>query len=136
MTGRLDLYVARYFISSGLVSLVFFLGLFSVYDFFAHVDDLMESRGVNDASFLLVGRLYLLQTPGILLKVAPFIVVMAALVAVMRLQRHNEFMAMVMTGRSPRRILRPLFGLKLQRRDREAGRSMRSAQPEHQGTVG
>lgn len=113
MITRLDRYVGRIFIMSWVVSVVFFVGLFGVYDVFANIDELMDqagdgarSMGVSD-----VLELYLYQMPGILLKVAPFVMVMAALVAVLRLQRHNEFMAMVLTGRSPRRVLRPVVAL-------------------------
>jgi lipopolysaccharide export system permease protein len=115
MITRLDRYVGRMFIMSWVVSVVFFVGLFGVYDVFANIDELMEQVGGSDDAGTLgvtdIVELYLYQMPGILLKVAPFVMVMSALVAVLRLQRHNEFMAMVLIGRSPRRVLRPVVAL-------------------------
>ncbi|MCB9897618.1 MAG: LptF/LptG family permease [Planctomycetes bacterium] len=109
MIDRLDRYVARYFVGAWFASVVFFLGLFSVYDFFSNVDELVDQVGtgkvfgVGDVLWL-----YVLQTPAIMLQVAPFIMVSAALVTLMQLQRHNEFSAMVLVGRSPRRVLRAI----------------------------
>ena len=113
MITRLDRYVGRVFLASWVVSVVFFVGLFGVYDVFANIADLMdqvgdESRGLGVVH---IAEFYVYQLPGTLLRVAPFVMVMAALVAALRLQRHNEFMAMVLTGRSPRRVLRPIVGL-------------------------
>jgi len=108
---RLDRYVARVFFSSWVLSLVFFTGLYGVYDLFAHFDDLIEDFGGAESGFGAAVRYYLYQAPGMVLKVAPFIMVMSALVAVMRLKRHNELLAMVLVGRPARRVLRPIFML-------------------------
>ncbi|GJM21797.1 MAG: LPS export ABC transporter permease LptG [Planctomycetota bacterium] len=108
---RLDRYVARVFFSSWVLSVVFFTGLYGVYDVFAHFDDLIEDFGGSDSGFGAAVRYYLYQAPGMVLKVAPFIMVMSALVAVMRLKRHNELLAMVLVGRPARRVLRPIFML-------------------------
>lgn len=112
MIDRLDRYVARYFVAAWFVSLVFFVGLFGVYDFFSQVGDFVERLGDEQAvSTWDIARLYALEMPRILLQVAPFVMVSAALVTLMLLQRHNEFAAMVLTGRSPRRVLRAVVAL-------------------------
>jgi lipopolysaccharide export system permease protein len=111
MISRLDRYVARYFFSSWVVSAVFFIGLYGVYDLFAHFDDLLEGLEETEMGGLDVVRMYAYQLPTIVVLVAPFIMVMAALVTALRLQRHNEFMAMVLVGRSARRVLRPVLFL-------------------------
>jgi len=111
MISRLDRYVARYFASSWVVSAVFFVGIYGVYDLFSHVDDLFESLDQEDVNALDVVRMYAYQLPSILSRVSPFIMTMAALVTLLRLQRHNEFMAMVLTGRSARRVIAPVLVL-------------------------
>lgn len=108
MIERLDRYVARTYASSWLVSCVFFVGLFGVYDFFQNVDDLLDEMRNESQGLGAVGLLYLYQLPIMLARVAPFMLVAAALTTIMRLQRHNEFLAMVMTGRSPQRVARPI----------------------------
>jgi lipopolysaccharide export system permease protein len=113
MISRLDRYVARYFLSSWFVSAVFFVGLYGIYDVFAHVDDLIEGLDETEMGALDVLRMYALQLPGIFVQVSPFVMVLAALVTALRLQRHNEFMAMVLTGRSARRVLLPVYALSL-----------------------
>jgi lipopolysaccharide export system permease protein len=109
--GRLDRYVAGIYLSSWLVSAVFFLGLFSVVSFFSHVEELLDHAGGSDEGLALIGTYYLYQAPAIFVQVAPFVMLMAALFTVMRLQRHNELMAMLMTGRSARRVLLPVLAL-------------------------
>jgi len=111
MITRLDRYVARYFLTSWAVSAVFFIGLYGVYDLFAHFDDLLEGLEAAELGALDVARMYLYQMPTICVQVSPFVMVVAALVTMLRLQRHNEFMAMILTGRSTRRVIRPVLVL-------------------------
>jgi lipopolysaccharide export system permease protein len=111
MTGRLDRYVAGIYLSGWITSLVFFVGLFGVVDFFGHVQELLDhAREAGQGGGLIV-RFYLVQLPSIFKEVAPFVMLMAALLTVLRLQRHNELMAMQLTGRSSRRVLAPVFVL-------------------------
>jgi len=108
---RLDRYVVRIFLSSWLASTALFVGLIGVVDFFSKVGDLIEHSNAAGASLGVVGRMYLCRIPGIFVQVAPFVMLMAALFTVLRLQRHGELMAMFMTGRSPMRVLAPIFGM-------------------------
>jgi lipopolysaccharide export system permease protein len=111
MISRLDRYVARTYFSSWLVSVVFFLGLFSVVSFFGRMEDMLKRAGPASSGFAIIGRYYMYQAPTIMVQVAPFVMLMAALFTVMRLQRHNELMAMLMVGRSARRIVAPIMVL-------------------------
>ncbi|MGQ0554288.1 MAG: LptF/LptG family permease [Planctomycetota bacterium] len=111
MIQALDRYVARIFLSSWLVSATLFLGLFGVVDFFTNVEDLLRNARATDGGPALLATFYLYQMPGMLLEVAPFVMLMAALFTVMRLQRHNEMMAMQLTGRPALRVLAPVFAL-------------------------
>ncbi len=113
MISRLDRYVARHFLSSWFVSAVFFVGLYGVYDLFAHFDDLLRGLEEADLGTLDVAHMYALQLPAIFVQVAPFVMVMAAIVTLLRLQRHNEFMAMILTGRSALRVVLPILALTL-----------------------
>ncbi len=111
MISRLDRYVARMYLSSWLVSIVFFLGLFSVISFFGSVNDLLKHSDKGGTTLEVVARFYVYRLPTILVQVSPFVMLMAALFTVMRLQRHNELMAMLMVGRSARRIVTPILVL-------------------------
>jgi lipopolysaccharide export system permease protein len=108
---RLDRYVARVFLSSWLVSVVLFMGLFGVVNFFSNIGDLVEHVEGVGSGIALVVRLYAYKSPSIFVQVAPFVMLMSALFTLLRLQRHNEFMAMVLTGRRSARILLPIFGM-------------------------
>jgi LPS export ABC transporter permease LptG len=109
MIQRLDRYVAGMFLSSWLVSILLFMGLTGVVDFFSNVDELLESAEGTALGPALVGRFYLYKAPTIFVQVAPFVMLMAALFTVIRLQRHNELMAMQLTGRRSARVLAPVF---------------------------
>ncbi len=111
MIGRLDRYVAGLYVSCWTVSIVFFAGLFGVVDFFGNVGDLLDRAGKAGHAASVIGRFYLVQAPTIFKEVAPFVMLMAALLTVLRLQRHNELTAMLLTGRSARRVLLPVFVL-------------------------
>ena len=109
MFDRLDRYVARTFLSSWLVSVVFFAGLFAVVDFFGSVQELLVAARERPEGAAIIGRFYLVQAPVIVKEVAPFVMLMAALFTVQRLQRHNELMAMLLVGRSARRVMLPVL---------------------------
>ncbi|MEC7583114.1 MAG: LptF/LptG family permease [Planctomycetota bacterium] len=111
MIDKLDRYVSRIFLSSWLVSFVFFIGLYGVYEFFSKIDNLMEEVNQTDVGGEAVLYMYLYTLPAMLSRMAPFLMVVAVVITVMRLQRHNEFSAMVLVGRSPRRIVRPVIAL-------------------------
>ena len=105
----LDRYVARIYLTSWLVSLTFFVGFFGILDFFGDVGEIIESRERLGTTLTEVVQFYVYSLPRIYLQVVPFVMLMAALLTVTRLQRHNEFMAMVLTGRRSARVLLPLF---------------------------
>lgn len=109
MTGRLDRYVAGIYLSCWVLAVVFFVGLFGVVDFFGNIGDLIDHARSTGGGAGIIGRFYLCQAPRIFKEMAPFVMLMAALLTVLRLQRHNEFMAMQLTGRSSRRVLMPVF---------------------------
>lgn len=111
MRTRLDRYVAGLYLSCWMLSAVFFLGLFGVVDFFGNIGKLLGHARDAGQGAAIIGRFYLVQLPTIFKEVAPFVMLMAALLVVLRLQRHNELMAMQLTGRSARRIMLPVFVL-------------------------
>ncbi|MEW6747183.1 MAG: LptF/LptG family permease [Planctomycetota bacterium] len=117
MSGRLDRYVAGYFLSSYAVAFFFFVGLFIVIDLVSRIDDFLETaRGSQISSSQLASLVleyYILYIPTIFLQVAPFITLIGAVVTVIRLLRTNELIPMIMAGRSVFRVLLPVFMLAL-----------------------
>ncbi|MSR47130.1 MAG: YjgP/YjgQ family permease [Planctomycetes bacterium] len=109
----LDRYVARVFLGALAVVFTFFFGFFLVIDLFGNADDFVETaRKLAIPARTMVGwvaGLYLYKAPSIFLQVAPFVTVIGGIVAVARLNRQNELIPVLMSGRSVFRMLRPLF---------------------------
>lgn len=110
---RIDRYVVRYFFTSVFVVFVFFFGFFMVIDLFSNADDFVETaRRVGIAArrmIPLVAGYYLYKSPSVFLQVAPFVTVIGGIVAVARMNRQNEVVPVLMSGRSIFRMLRPVF---------------------------
>ncbi len=110
---RIDRYVVRYLLGSLLVVFVFFFGFFMVIDLFANADEFVETAkklaipARKMAAW--VAGYYLYKAPSVFLQVAPFVMVIGGIVAVARMNRHNELVPVLMSGRSVFRMLRPLF---------------------------
>ncbi len=111
MITALDRYVARVFLRAWVVSLVFFLGLFGVIEFFGDLDDLIGTMEEHEVSPKHLAQFYLYSLPTIMTEIAPFVMLTASVIAIGRLKRHNEFMAMVLTGRSSLRVAAPVLVL-------------------------
>lgn len=109
----LDRYVTRAFLAALAVTFVFFFGFFVVIDLFANADEFVETAervGVPARTMAgWVAGFYLYKAPSIFLQVAPFVTVIGAIAAVARLNRGNELVPVLMSGRSAFRMLRPLF---------------------------
>jgi lipopolysaccharide export LptBFGC system permease protein LptF len=110
---RLDRYVVRYFFGSVLVVFVFFFGFFMVIDLFANADEFVETaqeKGIGARRMLVwVAGYYLYKAPSVFLQVAPFVTVIGGIVAIARMNRFNEIVPVLMSGRSVFRMLRPMF---------------------------
>lgn len=111
--NKLDRYVSSCFLSSYGVCLSFFVSMFVLIDLFAKTEELIGRADKVAKLGYSVGRTtleyYGLMAPFIFLQVAPFVTVMAAIFAITRLRRTNEFVPMIAAGRSAFRILMPMF---------------------------
>jgi lipopolysaccharide export LptBFGC system permease protein LptF len=109
----LDRYVTRTFLSTFGVVLLFVLGIFFVIHTFSLLDSILESReqleahGMSVAGVML--RYYAVSIPFFFQQLAPFITVIAATIALIRLMRGNELTPMIVAGRSPARITMPIY---------------------------
>ncbi len=109
----LDRYVTLTFLSTfGLVSL-FMLGVFVVLNVFSEMDDLLDARvELAAAGRTVPGVLleyYAVSIPFFLLRLLPFITLISATIALIRLMRGNEITPMIVAGRSPFRVVLPIF---------------------------
>lgn len=111
--GRLDRYVATYFLACYAVTFLFFVGLFMVVDLVSSLDQFVDTaREEQWGAAELVRRVvtyYLLYSPTIFLQVAPFMTVIAGIAAIARLRKNNEVIPIIMAGRSTFRMLVPIF---------------------------
>ncbi len=109
----LDRYVARCFLGSLAVAFIFFFGFFIVIDLFASADEFVDTaqkHGIAARTMAgWVAGFYLYKAPSIFLQVLPFVTVIGAISALARLNRQNELIPVLMSGRSIFRLLRPLF---------------------------
>lgn len=111
----LDRYVARCFLTSYGLVVVFVFGLFLLIDLIAHLSDvagaakLIEEAGRTTLG--VVAEYYLRSLPSLFLMLAPVLTLVAATTALVRLLRANEITPMVAAGRSPFRIGAPILVL-------------------------
>lgn len=105
--GRLDRYVLRHFAGSYALVAGTLVGLFVVLDAAGNLDQWMEesSAGSPPAALPEVARYYLLSVPFILLQIAPFVTLMAAMFTVNKLLRKNELTPILSAGVSAHRTL-------------------------------
>jgi len=105
----LDRYILkRVAVPLALVSITF-IGIFILVDLFDHANKFID----NEVPFRVVGMYYLYYTPMIIVLTAPVAVLLATLLALGRLSRKNEIMAMKGSGVSLYRALAPVFLLAL-----------------------
>ena len=109
----LTLYLSKAFLSSYLVCLFFFVGLFLVIQFFERIDDYVDARkyvASQGASLLALVLSYnLTSVPIVFIQIAPFVTLMGAMFAVTKLSRSNELVPVVTSGVSLYRFLFPIF---------------------------
>ncbi len=103
--GILDRYILKSFaIAYGIwVSTV--LGFYLIVDAFNHLGSFSEAEHPVSA----VLRYYAYHLPLIFQRLAPFILLLAAIFAVTWLNRQNELVPMLSSGRSSARVLAPIF---------------------------
>lgn len=109
----LDRYVLRVFVSTLGLVILFVFGIRILIDLIGRVDTIFDYTKAIEAHGFTVGGLlldyYLRSVPFYYLELAPFLTLIAATVAMIRLMQANEITPMVAAGRSPVRIALPLF---------------------------
>ncbi|MBD3368190.1 MAG: LPS export ABC transporter permease LptG [Candidatus Eisenbacteria bacterium] len=105
----LDRYILRKIALPLILVFVTFVGIFILVDLFDHANRFID----NDVPVQLVGLYYLYYTPMIIVLTAPVAMLLATLLALGRLSRKNEIMAMKGSGVSLYRILAPVLLLAL-----------------------
>lgn len=106
-------YLTKAFLSSYLVCLFFFVGLFLVIQFFERIDDYVDARkyvASQGANLLALVLSYnLTSVPIVFIQIAPFVTLMGAMFAITKLSRSNELVPVVTSGVSLYRFLFPIF---------------------------
>ena len=108
--GRLDRYVSAHFLASYATAAGLLLGLFVVLDAAGNLERWMESSPKGPpASLGKVLQYYALSLPYIVLQIAPFVTLMAAMFTVNKLLRKNEIAPILGAGVSAHRTLLPVY---------------------------
>ncbi|MBI5369159.1 MAG: LptF/LptG family permease, partial [Planctomycetes bacterium] len=99
-------YVLRQFVGAAVSCTLLILGLYLALDAFLRLEDFLKLEGRSAVIFFF--EYYAYHLPGFLLLLAPFIGLAASMMTVIRLVRTNEITAMIGSGVSTLRILRPV----------------------------
>ncbi|MBI4833810.1 MAG: LptF/LptG family permease [Planctomycetes bacterium] len=111
MIKKIDAYIIRYFLFSMLIITFILLGLYLVIDFFTKLTPFMET---NQASALaLIFKYYIYRFPIYLVDLLPIIILATAMITVSRFIKTNEFIPMLFSGISMRRIISPILTIAL-----------------------
>ncbi|MBI2116530.1 MAG: LptF/LptG family permease, partial [candidate division NC10 bacterium] len=105
----LDRYIARESLKILLLCLVVFMGVYVIVDLFEKFSRFLEAR----VAPTLILRYYLFRLPRIFTEVLPVAVLLAGLLSLGSLARHNELLAMKMGHVSTLRIALPCIALGL-----------------------
>lgn len=107
MVRKLDRYLFISFLVPFVLCLVLILAMVIVVQTSQEIDDLWKYSGSEPFLYLL-GQYYLYCIPALATIIAPIITLSGAIVALVRLARHNELMAMQAVGINMKRITFPL----------------------------
>jgi lipopolysaccharide export system permease protein len=105
---KLDRYLFFSFLFPFILCLVLILAMVIVVETSERLSKLLKYSGPRPF-FLLLGQYYLCRIPALATMIAPIITLAGAIVALVRLARHNELMAMEAAGISIKRITLPLL---------------------------
>ena len=104
---KLDYYVLKSFLFALTISILALLGLYIVIHFFTNISDFIEIT--QQEIFIFIPRYYLIRLPIILYKLIPIMMLIAVMIAVSRLMKTRELIAMLTAGIGIHRIVLPIF---------------------------
>jgi lipopolysaccharide export system permease protein len=104
---KLDYYVLKSFLFALTISILSLLGLYIVIHFFTNISDFIEIT--QQEIFIFIPRYYLIRLPIILYKLIPIMMLIAVMIAVSRLMKTRELIAMLSAGIGIHRIVLPIF---------------------------
>lgn len=108
----LDRYILRTFLVTFALVYLFVMGIFVVVNVFSRIDSLLRTQSaLNENGWTVLAALannYLVGLPFMSLRIAPFLCIISATIALIRLMRGNELTPMIAAGWSPARITLPV----------------------------
>ncbi|MEK7309358.1 MAG: LptF/LptG family permease [Planctomycetota bacterium] len=104
---KLDYYVLKSFLFALIISILALLGLYIVIHFFTNISDFIEIT--QQEIFIFIPRYYLIRLPIILYKLIPIMMLIAVMIAISRLMKTRELIAMLSAGIGIHRIVLPIF---------------------------
>ena len=104
---KLDYYVLKSFLFALTISILALLGLYIVIHFFTNISDFIEIT--QQEIFIFIPRYYLIRLPIILYKLIPIMMLIAVMIAISRLMKTRELIAMLSAGIGIHRIVLPIF---------------------------
>jgi len=102
----IDIYVLRNFVFYFVLVMAIFTFLFEIFTFFELLNDIAR----NHASFMVVANYFLYLIPFLVYKIAPFGVLIGALITIGVMSKNNEVVAIKASGVSLYRLAWPIIG--------------------------
>jgi lipopolysaccharide export system permease protein len=102
----LDRYISRRLVLFTLVILLIIVSVLQMLDLLSNADEIMAAPG---ASFYSLAKYVALRAPELVVRFAPFAVLLAVLLNLVQLAGASEIIAMRASGMSPSHILRPML---------------------------
>lgn len=104
---KLDAYILKAFLFALAISILALIGLYIVIHFFSNIGDFIEIT--QQEIFIFIPWYYLIRLPVILYKLIPIMTLIAVMIAVSRLMKTREMIAMLSSGIGIHRIVAPIL---------------------------
>src|SRR5512136_2246066 len=105
--STLSRYTTREFIKNFFLGLGAFSTIYLIVEFFERINAFLY----NHASLGMMGSYFLNKIPSILFQIAPAAILLATIITLGAMSRHNEIMALKSGGISLWRIISPILGV-------------------------
>lgn len=104
-----DRYLLNQFLRGFAITLISLLGLYVVADFMGNLSEFVDHGKNTGDMWLVVAQYYAARVPWFFDLAGRVVVLLAAVLTIGNLHRHNEFTALTAAGISPARVVKPLI---------------------------
>jgi lipopolysaccharide export system permease protein len=107
--GIIDRYLLRQFLKTFLICFLSLMGLYVIIDCTTHMDEFLRCGEKAGGALVLMGRFYGYRTLGFFDRTSSIVTLVSVMFTVAWIQRHNEMTALMASGVSRLRVIKPLI---------------------------